>query len=146
MRSGWLSFWRYLLNFESVDVSSTVYKNIEQIPPSHSIKVKDGRITFSRYSLLKEGEKLKLKSNEEYEEAFRDVFQRAVTDRLRTHHKVGTHLSGGLDSGSVASFAAKALRNENKELHSFSYVPIEGFEDWTHKSRMPDERPIYYNQ
>src|SRR4051794_19043016 len=72
-------------NFESVDVSSTVYRNIKQIPPSHSMQLKDGIISFSRYSLLKEGEKLKLKSNEEYEEAFRDVYQRAVTDRLRTH-------------------------------------------------------------
>ena len=50
-----------------------------------------------------------MKSNEEYEEAFRMYFKRAVTDRLRTHRKVGAHLSGGLDSGSVASFAAKEL-------------------------------------
>jgi asparagine synthase (glutamine-hydrolysing) len=139
----WLAeFLAIPLNFESVELTSSVFKNIEQIPPSHSIKVKDGKVTFSRYCLLKEGKKLKLSSNEEYEEAFRNVFQRAVTDRLRTHHQVGAHLSGGLDSGSVASFAAKALRNEKKELHSFSYVPVEGFEDWTDRSRVPDERPF----
>lgn len=139
----WLAeFLAIPLNFESVDVFSTVYKNIKQIPPSHSMRVKDGRVIFTRYSLLKEGKKLKLNSNEEYEEAFREVFQRAVTDRLRTHRKVGAHLSGGLDSGSVASFAANALRSENKELHSFSYVPVEGFEDWTDISRIPDERPF----
>lgn len=129
-------------NFESVDVSSTVYKNIKQIPPSHSMRVKDGKITFSRYNFLQEGEKLRLKSNEDYEEAFREVFQRAVSDRLRTYRKVGSHLSGGLDSGSVASFAAKELQKENKELHSFSYVPIQGFEDWTHISKIPNERPL----
>ncbi|MDQ0242533.1 asparagine synthase (glutamine-hydrolyzing) [Bacillus fengqiuensis] len=139
----WLAeFLAIPLNFESVELTSSVYKNIEQIPPSHSIKVKDGRVSFFRYCLLKEREKLRLSSNEEYEEAFRNVFQRAVTDRLRTHHQVGAHLSGGLDSGSVASFAAKALRNEKKELHSFSYVPVKGFEDWTHKSEVPDERPF----
>ncbi len=139
----WLAeFLAIPLNFESVELTASVYKNIEQIPPSHSIKVKDRKVSFSRYCLLKEREKLILSSNEEYEDAFRDVFQRAVTDRLRTHHQVGAHLSGGLDSGSVVSFAAKTLRNEKKELHSFSYVPVEGFEDWTHKSRVPDERPF----
>jgi asparagine synthase (glutamine-hydrolysing) len=139
----WLAeFLAIPLNFESVELTSSVYKKIEQIPPSHSIKLKDGKVTFSRYCLLKEREKLRLSSNEEYEEAFRDVFQRAVSDRLRTHHQVGAHLSGGLDSGSVASFAAKALRKDKKELHSFSYVPVEGFEDWTDRSRVPDERPF----
>lgn len=139
----WLAeFLAIPLNFESVDVSSTVYKNIKQIPPSHSMRVKDGNITFSRYSFLQEGEKLRLKSNKEYEEAFREIFQRSVSDRLRTYRKVGAHLSGGLDSGSVASFAAKALQKEKKELHSFSYVPIQGFEDWTDISRIPNERPL----
>lgn len=129
-------------NFESVDTSSSVYKHIEQVPPSHTIRVIEGRITLSRYStLLTPGEKLQLKSNQEYEEAFQEVFQRAVTERLRTHHNVGSHLSGGLDSGSVVSFAAKALRKENKQLHTFSYVPVNGFVDWTHKSRVADERP-----
>ena len=87
-------------------------------------------------------EKLKLKSNEEYVEAFREVFQKAVTSRLRTHHKVGAHLSGGLDSGSVVSFAAKALEKENKTLHTYSYVPVNDFKDWTPKIRMADERPF----
>ena len=47
---------------------------------------------------------------------FREVFQEAVNSRLRTHRKVGSNLSGGLDSGSVVGFAAKALRKENKAL------------------------------
>ena len=66
-------------NFESVDLESTVYTSIEQIPPSHSITVTEGKIPFNRYSMLKAGKVLKLKSNEEYEEAFREVFQTAVS-------------------------------------------------------------------
>ncbi|PDZ03269.1 asparagine synthetase B [Bacillus cereus] len=130
------------VNFESVDSQQTVYKYIEQVPPSHTISVKNGKINFSRYYTPTAGKMLNLKSNEEYEEAFRDVYQSAVKARLRTHHQVGAHLSGGLDSGSVVSFAAKDLRIENKKLHTFSYVPVEGFEDWTHKGRVADERPF----
>lgn len=128
--------------FDSVDPSSTVYLNIQQIPPSHTINYAGGRMTLSRYCKLPEGEKLILKSNLEYEEAFQAVFQNAVTSRIRTHHNVGAHLSGGLDSGSVASFAANALRKQNKQLHTYSYVPVEGFEDWTPKSRVANERPF----
>jgi asparagine synthase (glutamine-hydrolysing) len=128
--------------FESVDSSSTVYKSIQQLPPSHSISVVNGNVNLDRYSTLKEGTKLQLKSNEDYEEAFREVFQSAVDSRLRTHRKVGAHLSGGLDSGSVASFAAKTLRQKNKQLHTYSYVPVDDFVDWTHKSRVANERPF----
>jgi asparagine synthase (glutamine-hydrolysing) len=127
---------------ESVDTRSTVYKTIHQIPPSHSITVQDSKVTLSRYSTIQVEEKLKLNSNEEYEEAFKEVFSKAVTARLRTHGEVGSHLSGGLDSGTVVSLAAKALQKENKQLHTFSYVPEESFIDWTPKYYLPDERPF----
>jgi asparagine synthase (glutamine-hydrolysing) len=135
----------YLANpgmFESVDPSTTVYKNIQQLPPSHSITVHKGSIKLNRYCKLIDQSKLHLNSNEEYVEAFRDVFQRAVQSKLRTHMKVGGHLSGGLDSGSVAAFAAKALQKEGKQLYTFSYVPVDDFLDWTHRSRIANEKPF----
>lgn len=50
----WLSeFLAIPINVESVDPSSTVYRNIKQIPPSHSISIIDGEVTFSRYSFIK---------------------------------------------------------------------------------------------
>jgi asparagine synthase (glutamine-hydrolysing) len=135
----------YLANpgmFDSIDPASTVYKGVHQLPPSHSIAVKDGIVKLNRYSTLTQGERLRLGSNEEYVEAFREIFQKAVQARLRTHKAVGGHLSGGLDSGSVAAFAAKELKREGKQLHTFSYVPVEGFSDWTPKSRVANERPM----
>ncbi|KIL35407.1 asparagine synthase [Cohnella kolymensis] len=126
---------------EAVDTASTVYDSIGQLPPSHSITVTGGKVTLSRYCRLAAGEPLKLKSDEEYEEAFREVFETAVSARLRTNRNVGAHLSGGLDSGSVVSFAAPALREQNKLLYTYSYVPENDFEDWTSRSLLPDERP-----
>jgi asparagine synthase (glutamine-hydrolysing) len=128
--------------FESVDLSSTVYNNIHQLPPSHSITVVNKSVKLVRYCTLIEGDKLHLKSDEDYVDAFREVFQNAVQSKLRTNMKVGGHLSGGLDSGSVAAFAAKSLRTEGKQLHTFSYVPVDDFVDWTHKSRIANERPL----
>jgi asparagine synthase (glutamine-hydrolysing) len=129
-------------NFETVDPISTVYKGIMQIPPSHSLVLRKGEIKLSRYCHLDSRSTLRLKSNLEYEEAFREVFQKAVSDRLRTHHQVGAHLSGGLDSGSIVSFAARNLKKENKQLKTFSYVPVDDFVDWSPKSRVANEKPF----
>lgn len=124
---------------EAVDMSSTVYKSINQVPPSHSISVVNGSVKLNRYCKINVDQNLKLKSNEEYIEAFQDVFQKAVISRIRTHGEVGSHLSGGLDSGAVVSFAAKALQKQNKRLHTFSYIPEDDFVDWTPKYYIPDE-------
>ncbi|UOR13777.1 asparagine synthase-related protein [Halobacillus amylolyticus] len=139
----WLAEFLVIPNMvEAVDMSSTVYHSINQVPPSNSITIKKGRVSLSRYCTFGSVKRLKLKSKEEYAEAFRDVFQKAVTDRIRTHGEVGAHLSGGLDSGSVVSFAAKELKKEKKRLHTFSYIPEDTFSDWTPKYYMPDERPF----
>ncbi|MEH7308971.1 asparagine synthase-related protein [Neobacillus drentensis] len=127
---------------DSLETSSTVYLNIQQIPPSNIIKYEGGKVSLSRYCRLPEDGKLILKTNLEYEEAFKEVFNAAINARLRTHLNVGSHLSGGLDSGSVASIAAMELRKSDKQLHTYSYVPIQSFEDWTPNSRVANERPF----
>jgi asparagine synthase (glutamine-hydrolysing) len=134
----------YLANpgvVDSVDDASTVFADIEQVPPSHTISVFRDKVTFNRYIRVTQDERLKLKSNKEYEEAFLDVYQNAVSARLRTHRKVGAFLSGGLDSGSVVSLAARELHKDNKKLHTYSYIPVEDYKDWTPKSKLADERP-----
>ena len=100
---------------------------------------------ITQYGTFTSAKKLKLKSNEEYVEAFQDVFQEAVNSRLRTYRNVGSQLSGGLDSGSVVGFAAKTMQKSNKPLHTFSYIPPKDFEDFTPKNLMPDETTIHQN-
>lgn len=125
-----------------VDPYLTVYEAIQQIPPSHSITIKSKKISFNRYCTLYPDAKLKLKTNEEYVEAFKETFEESVNSRLRTYRQVGAQLSGGLDSGSIVSFAGKGLRNLNKTLHTFSYVPPNDFKDFTPRNIMPDESPF----
>ncbi len=127
--------------FDSLDASNTPYKLIKQVPPSHSITINGGDIKISKYANIIPEEQLRLKSDDEYVEAFQDIFQSAVTSRLRTFRGVGAQLSGGLDSGAVMGFAANVMRKENKCLHSFSYIPPKDFVDFTPKYILPDERP-----
>jgi asparagine synthetase B (glutamine-hydrolysing) len=126
---------------DTVDASLTPYENIYQVPPSNRITIHKNKISVTKYNSFNEGTRLKLKSNEEYVEAFQNIFGAAVKSRLRTYKEVGAHLSGGLDSGSVVSFAAKELDKKKKVLHTFSYIPPENFKDYTAKHLIPDERP-----
>jgi asparagine synthase (glutamine-hydrolysing) len=123
------------------DTSITPYKHIKQLPPAHSITVTKGNVILKRYPYLNSSEKLLFKSNEEYVEAFQDVFQEAVKSRIRTYKKVGSQLSGGLDSGSIVSFAARELRKEDKQLHTFSYLPASDFSDYTASHVIANEKP-----
>lgn len=129
--------------FETADIYSTPYRNIEQLPPAHTISItSNGTLSISAYGNLTNVEPIKLNSNEEYEEAFRDVFREAVHARLRTNRGIGVALSGGLDSGTVASFAARKLRDEGKRLQAYSYVPVKDYVDWTSDRLIADERPF----
>ncbi|MBM7573491.1 asparagine synthase-related protein [Aquibacillus albus] len=123
---------------DTVDDSITAYQSIEQLPPSHSITVKGDSVTISRYQALDFNKQIRFSKDEEYVEAFREVFQQAVDARLRTLGPVGVQLSGGLDSGAVVSFAAKS----NKQLYTYSYTPEENFTDWTPGYAVADERPF----
>ncbi|MFD0588409.1 asparagine synthase-related protein [Paenibacillus sp. GCM10027627] len=141
LSESWISeFLAIPITTEAVDLFATVYKQVEQLPPSHSFVLRGQKLSFQRYCTITPQKPLKLRSNEEYEEAFRDVFQTAVSSKLRTFREVGANLSGGLDSGSVVSFAARELREQNKKLHTFSYVPLDHFNDWTPRSRVANER------
>ena len=127
---------------DTVDASTTPYQNINQIPPFHSITVSRTTIKLNKYGQFNPEKVLKLKSNGEYIDAFQNVFQKAVRSRLRTYRNIGSHLSGGLDSGSVVGFAARELKHQNKLLHTFSYIPPSDFRDYTSKHLMPDESPF----
>ncbi len=127
---------------DTIDSSMTPYQDIKQIPPAHFISITRDSVKIKRYCNLYASKPLKLNSNEEYVEAFQEVFSKAVKSRLRTIHKVGAQLSGGLDSGAVVSFAAKQLQLLGKELQTFSYIPTTDFIDYTPKYLMPNERPF----
>ncbi|WP_040952945.1 asparagine synthase-related protein [Gorillibacterium massiliense] len=142
LNEDWLAQYLAIFHmYDAVDSASTIYQNILQVPPSHSVTITRDKMILMPYSTILPREQLKLKSDEEYVEAFQDVLQKAVHSRLRTHRQVGSQLSGGLDSGSIVSFASPALKQANKRLYTFSAIPVDGFVDWTPGNRMANEKP-----
>ena len=111
----------------------SVYKNIFRIKPGHYVKITPTDIRSNESEIftedieywnpLKTVKPLKLSSDEEYKNLFRDTFTKAVKKTLRARNRTGVFLSGGLDSSSVASVAAEELSKSNTELFSYTQVP-----------------------
>ena len=106
------------------DKAITFYDGILRLPPGHVITVDHGKISINSYWSLDPTRKLKLGSDNEYAEAFRDIFKEAVRCRLRSAFPVGSMLSGGLDSSSIACMARQLLsQNGGKTVaHIFCYL------------------------
>lgn len=105
------------------DKTSTFYEGILRLPPAHNFTVSHGSSRLRHYWDFDSSREIRLSSNEEYAEAFSEVFTSAVRCRLRSVFPVGASLSGGLDSSSISCTARNLLQEEGKpRLHTFSAI------------------------
>jgi asparagine synthase (glutamine-hydrolysing) len=112
----------YLANLFD-DKSITFYQDIYMLPPAHIMMVTGAKITLKSYWSLDPSRELRLRSDEEYADAFRELFTEAVRCRLRSAFPIGSTLSGGLDSSSVTCVARKLIAHEpGADLHTFSLL------------------------
>ncbi|KJS17966.1 MAG: hypothetical protein VR69_02790 [Peptococcaceae bacterium BRH_c4b] len=119
----------------------TLYQNVRLLPAGHTLTIRpDGAIKQVYWQVERQSE-LKLKSDGEYEEAFREVLGEAVRCRLRSIRPVGVMMSGGLDSTSVACMAARELARSSRRLPAFSAAPMPGYRDWLPAGSLADETP-----
>ena len=88
------------------------YEGISQLAPAHALVVDASGQRTWRYWDIDPDFRLEYPTEEEYVEHFLEVFLEAVRCRLRSTKPVGLFLSGGMDSGSIASAAGWLLRRE----------------------------------
>ena len=86
----------------------TIFKNVQKLPPAHTLTFQNGHISLRRYWQLSFREKLTL-SESEILEALREKVKRAVDSHLLSDVPVGAFLSGGLDSSMVVAVLAHDL-------------------------------------
>lgn len=91
------------------DGGLTPYKGIHAVPPGNAVVVRNSRINATRYWALGCRQKLRYKTDAEYEEHFRHLFREAVRCRLRADGPVWAMLSGGLDSSAIVCMADDIL-------------------------------------
>src|SRR5450759_488061 len=97
------------------EVEETLYEGILHLPARHCICLSSSSVRKVRYWDVDPGRTIRYRTDEEYAEHFRDLFDEAVRCRLRSQRPVGLQLSGGLDSSSIVCTAA-ALARASKVL------------------------------
>lgn len=103
--------------------SMTFYEDVFRLPAAHCLSVSPAGVRTRRYWAPDLSKQIRFRSDQEYAEALRDVFAKAVRCRMRSAFPVGSMLSGGLDSSSIACMARNVLRESGGQLlHTFSAI------------------------
>jgi len=95
------------------------YEGISQLAPAHALVADADGVRVWRYWEPDADLRIEYSSEEEYAEHFLEVFTESVRARMRSAKPVGLFLSGGMDSGSVASVAGRMARLGGSPAPSF---------------------------
>ncbi len=107
------------LMFMHQDKEATFYKDIRRVPPSHLLVASRSDTELRQYRTLSPSGGGGCQSDSEYEETYRERLFRAVRRSTRGSGRIGTWLSGGLDSSSITC-AARGLLPEKEPISTFS--------------------------
>ena len=118
------------------DWDTTNYSDIQRLPPGHTLTASDGNLSIRRYADLADDElPLRYRHAADYVAHFRQLFDRATADRLRTN-RAGILMSGGLDSTSVAASAKHVLDKTGAPYDLRAYT-------WIYTRLLPDDERRY---
>ena len=120
----------YLLFGVNQDQSTTVFKDIQRLPPGHTLIVQNNEIKIQRYWTPSLPAEIRFRDPDSYVERFSELLALAVEDRLRSD-RVAVSMSGGLDSTSLA-----AIAREHAAVGAFAIV---------YDSLIPDQERHYSN-
>jgi asparagine synthase (glutamine-hydrolysing) len=114
---------RYLIGEFGVP-DETFYRGVRSLPAGHALEADARGVRTRRFWDVDPARRERFAREEDYAERFRGLFLRAVQDRLRGDEPVGLFLSGGVDSGSIAS-AAGWLREQGRvsaPMHAYPWA------------------------
>jgi asparagine synthase (glutamine-hydrolysing) len=114
------------------------YEGVSQLPAAHALVVDEKGWRTWRYWDVEPGYRLEYADEEDYVEHFTEIFVEAVRCRLRSAKPVGLFLSGGMDSGSIASVAGWLMRRDKQAVLPSFRAYSSAFEEL----RQCDERHI----
>ena len=89
---------------------TTFFRGVRDVLPSQVVQVSELGVRARRYWDIDPEKRIRLSSFDEYAEAFRAVFEKAVHRRMRAMTPIAVTVSGGLDSSSIATVATSLRR------------------------------------
>jgi len=124
----------FLVHSLLIDKSLTFIKEVQKLPPAHSLTVTTRIVHKQCFWRAEEAKKVKLPDAKAYASRLRELLEQAVYDRMRSDYPITSHLSGGLDSSTIAVLAARRLKKTKEKLLAFN---------WLHEPDGDDD-PDYY--
>ena len=103
---------------------ATFFDKIKKLPPATSMVIDENEIKTKTYWKIEETLIIRYDSFQEYTKKLRELFNDAVEVRMRTNYPMVSHLSGGIDSSSIAVQAARKLKEKRELLHVFNWIDI----------------------
>jgi len=102
--------------------NETFFEGIKALPASHNLTYQLSNHTYvlQRYYQINFDHSLHTLGEEEAIEDYHNMLHRSIALRLRSDVKIGTCLSGGMDSSTVAGIASK-IHNKNSK-HPFTAI------------------------
>ena len=118
----------YIVNHQLLSNTITFFETFKKLPPAHTLIVTKTTIEEKCYWRLEDTPKVKLPNAEAYAKKLRELLKEAVYARMRSDYLITSHLSGGLDSSSIAVLAARKLKEKGEKLLAFNWLhePGEG--------------------
>ncbi|HUG31249.1 MAG TPA: asparagine synthase-related protein [Acidimicrobiia bacterium] len=114
----------FLANEQFQHPTRTLVEGVFKIPPAHIVVVDRDGLQIRRYWDPSRVEETRTATDLESAEELLSLLRLAIDDRVTPNSDVvGAHLSGGLDSTSVALIAAGLLQAKDHELPAFSWAP-----------------------
>lgn len=113
----------------------TQFQSILTLEPANALIVDARGLRKYRYWNLDLEHEIRFSREDDYVDAFEEIFQRSVDARLRSTTRVGSMLSGGLDATTMLSFASRSRSFRARDLSAYTWAMREG--DTWHE---PDER------
>lgn len=95
-------------------VHETGFQNIYRLPPSYTVTWPQGQECLTRYWLMGAQAGPKYKSDDEYVDHYRELFEQAVRAHLRSAFPLGITGGAGLDSGSILGIANHLIASGEK--------------------------------
>ncbi|MFB2935997.1 asparagine synthase-related protein [Aerosakkonemataceae cyanobacterium BLCC-F154] len=126
----------FLLFGYNQELATTSFADIQRLPPAHYLIWSRERLQIKRYWTLPTDGYIRYKRASDYVEHFRELMERAVSDRLRTN-QVGTFMSGGMDSSTVAAVAKEVLLKQSQSFDFRAYTVV--------YDRLIPDRERYYS-
>lgn len=91
----------------------TPYPGVRAVPPAHYVLVKDGRLRTVPHWQWMTGDRLRFKTDEDYEKYFLSLFRTSVERRTVSGTPILAQLSGGMDSTSIVCVSDQINRSKN---------------------------------